>query len=247
MSKKTFQQYGVLADTELSLSVKSGRYRVHAENEPHLIRDILGKLDLQPTDRLLEIGCGAGNVLIPLSFMVAQATGIDHPKVVERLNKRFTDKRLRLIGTDFLDYRPGADEDYEKILINSVLAALSDEAEAFRFIDKAAELLVPGGRLLLGDIANVDKKKRFVETEFGRAFNREWQARVASADGAVEENEAAAILKVDDEMLVPTDDFVLGLIGRFRRPGWEAYCLPQPTNLPFGHTREDVLIIRLPE
>lgn len=247
MSKKTFQQYGVLADTELSHSVKSGRYRAHVENEPHLIRDVLEKLDLRPSDRLLEIGCGAGNVLIPLSFMVAEATGIDHPKVVERLGKRFADSRLRLIGEDFLDYRSGPEEGYEKILINSVLAALSDEAEAFRFVDKAAGLLIPGGRLLVGDVANVDKKKRFLETAFGRTFSREWQARVTSTDGAVEENEAAAILNVDDKVFTPTDDFVLGLIRRFRCPGWEAYCLPQPANLPFGYTREDILILRLPE
>lgn len=247
MGKKTFQQYGELADTDYSPSVKSGRYWIQAGNEPRLILDILSKLALQPTDRLLEIGCGAGNLLIPLSFMVAHATGIDHPKVIENLEKRFPDSGVRLVGSDFLDYGPEPDERYEKVLINSVLGVLSDEDEALRFIEKAAGLLVPGGRILIGDIANVDKKGRFIGTKFGKAFEREWKGRVDASDGVVEENEAAAFFRNDDRMLVQTDEFVLGLVRRFRRPGWEAYCLPQPADLPFGYTREDVLIQRLAE
>ena len=245
MSNKTFQQYGKLAKSEFSHTVASGRYRVHVESEPHMIRDIISKLELKSTDRLLEIGCGAGNLLIPLSFMVAEATGIDHPNVIERLGRRFTDPGLRLIGTDFLDYQPAPDELYDRVLINSVLEALTDEAEAIEFIEKAAGLLAPRGRLLIGDIANVDKKKRFIETKFGQDFSQEWQDRLAAADGGVHENEAAKILLVDDEVFLQTDDFVLDVVRRFRRPGWEAYCLPQPPDLPLGYTREDVLIMRL--
>lgn len=210
-----------------------------------MIEDVISKLDLSATDRLLEIGCGAGNLLIHLSAKVSSAAGIDHPKVIARLEKRFSDPSLKLVGANFLDYEPGPDERYEKILINSVLEALSDEAEAFQFIDKAAGMLTPGGRLLIGDIANVDKKKRFIETGFGQAFAQEWRDKVAAEDGGAEEEAAAKILLVDDKMLVQTDDFVLGLVRRYRRAGWEAYCLPQPSNLPFGHTREDVLIHRL--
>jgi len=247
MSRKTFQQYGRLADSELSHTVKSGRYRIQADKEPYLIKDIINKLELDPSDRLLEIGCGTGNLLIPLSFMVSKGTGIDHPDVVAGLSKRFNDPKLRLIGIDFLDYCPERIENYEKILINSVLPALSDKLEAFRFIDKAASLLAPGGRMLLGDIANLDKKRRFTDTNFGKNFDEEWNDRVASLDGRVEEDKASQILDQDDTILVPNDEFILELLARFRRPGWEAYCLPQHVNLPFGHTREDVLVTRLPE
>lgn len=247
MGKKTFQQYGELADTDYSPSVKSGRYWIQAGNEASMIRDVLSKLELQPTDRLFEIGCGAGNLLIPLSFMVAHAAGIDHPKVIENLEKRFPESGLRLIGSDFLDYDPEPDEQYEKILMNSVMGVLSDEDEALRFIDKAAGLLTPGGKFLIGDIANVDKRSRFIGTKFGKAFEREWKDRVDASEGVAEGNEAAALLMNDDPMLVQTDEIVLGLVRRFRRPGWEAYCLPQPADLPFGYTREDILIQRLSE
>jgi hypothetical protein len=40
------------------------------------------------------------------------------------------------------------------------------------------------------------------------------------------------------------DKTVLELAGRFRSEGFHAYMLPQPADLPFGRTREDMLVIR---
>ena len=205
----------------------------------------MSKLDLGPMDRLLEIGCGVGNLLIPLSFMVKQAYGIDHPEVVESLRKRFSDPNLILTGSNFFDYQAKINENYEKILINSALALLPDEDRAILFIEKAANLLSPGGKLLLGDIANIDKKKRFLNTKFGHEFNQKWETQVGSIDGGEEDKQAATIFKNVNPSLVPSDKFILKLIRRFRRPGWEAYSLPQPDNLPFGYTREDLLVVRL--
>jgi len=50
----------------------SGFYRaVHC-------RRYAGKLRLGPSNTLLEIGCGAGNLLISLARLVGSAIGIDH-------------------------------------------------------------------------------------------------------------------------------------------------------------------------
>lgn len=246
MSRKTFEQYGELAKTGFSEHVIAGRYRIHAENEPFLIKDIITKLDLQPSDNLLEVGCGPGNVLIPLSFMVKSATGIDHENVISCLVDRFSDTRLKAVATNFLDYEPDTNETYDKILINSVITALKNADEAIEFIEKACSLLAANGRLLIGDIANIDKKKRFMETTFGKDFNAEWQKRMSDTDSTEQEGEAKSILCQDSEMLTPDDEFIIRLIRHFRRSGWEAFILPQPNNLPFGYTREDILIVRLP-
>jgi len=39
---------------------------------------------------------------------------------------------------------------------------------------------------------------------------------------------------------------VVDLIARFRRQGFDTFVLPQSTSLPFGHTREDILVTRPP-
>ena len=72
---------------------------------------------------------------------------------------------------------------HSKILINSVLGAVSDESSVFDFIEKAANLLSPGGRLLVSDIANSDKKSRFVETKFGKEFLAHWLKEGGQAKG----------------------------------------------------------------
>ena len=131
-------------------------------------------------------------------------------------------------------------------MINSVLGALSNESAAVEFIDKAADLLIPGGRLLVADIANSDKKDRFIGTKFGKRFSENWSNHGKVPSAGEEEAEAATILSGDTKMFVASDKFIISVMKLYRRRGWECYSLPQKESLPFGHTREDLLILKLP-
>jgi tRNA A58 N-methylase Trm61 len=51
-------------------------------------KDLLQKLEITPTDRVLDIGAGVGNISIPLSFFVAEYTVVDHPDVLSRMKTR---------------------------------------------------------------------------------------------------------------------------------------------------------------
>ena len=46
------------------------------ESEKSIIPDVISKLDMQPSDRVFDIGCGSGNLLIPLSSVVKEITGV---------------------------------------------------------------------------------------------------------------------------------------------------------------------------
>ena len=46
----------------------------------------------------------------------------------------------------------------------------------FEFVDRRLELLAPGGQLLLGDLPNVSKRKRFFASEAGRRFHQDFMA-----------------------------------------------------------------------
>jgi 2-polyprenyl-3-methyl-5-hydroxy-6-metoxy-1,4-benzoquinol methylase len=237
MGREEFSNYGIRARSGLSLTELSGRYLSQVESERKILADVMRKLDVEPSDSLLEIGCGPGQILIPLSFLVREATGVDHPKVCSVLKKRVNLKNLTLIGANFLD-AAFQHKSFDKILCYSVLGTLSS-AELDPFIYKALSLLKPGGRMLIGDISNGDKKSRFLDSKLGEIFEREWRERGLSASN---EDELRTI--VDRDRIDFTDEVVLTIVGSIRKMGLHCYLLPQPEDLPWGHSREDLLIIR---
>lgn len=239
MSRVTFENYGKAARLNLDSTIASGRYALQRLSERRIVMDVAAKLALSPNDHLLEIGCGPGNLLVPLSFLVEQAVGIDHPDVCARLRQRFSDERLELVGANFLEYE-GRDSKYSKVLIYSVLNTLADQEEAIAFVDKAASLLASGGRLLIGDIANSDRKVRFTGSNTGRDFQRRWEKAMASHE---HDSGSVGYAVPDDKLFFPNDIFVVEVLTRLRGKGLHAYVLPQPPDLPFGRTREDILAI----
>ncbi|MFO0986429.1 MAG: hypothetical protein U1F37_03545 [Alphaproteobacteria bacterium] len=107
-------------------------------------------------------------------------------------------------------------------------------------------LLKPGGRLLVGDIANVDRKRRFLATRYGQEFDRRWKEQQRAVP-FLAEVERDRLWQPDASAFDPNDAFVCELLRRARLRSFDAYCLPQSPELPYGQTREDVLICRLPE
>jgi 2-polyprenyl-3-methyl-5-hydroxy-6-metoxy-1,4-benzoquinol methylase len=236
-----FEIFGTLGSQKLPPHVKSGRLLAQAEAERLIVGDIEQKLSLRPRDKLLEIGCGVGNLLVPLSFRVAHAVGIDHAGLIEAARERFRDIKVEFRTGQF----PGKplDEKFDRVLVYSVIHYLANFEAVCHFIDAAATLISPGGSLLVGDIPNSDRKARFIASDAGKLFEAEWRQRVSE-----DKPEGAAPLEaLTQATFIRTlnDDMILALIGRYRSMGFHAYVLAQPAALPFGHTREDVLIARL--
>ena len=176
-----FGAFGRLAASSEPNTVKAGRYAFQAAEEAQIAADIKDKLLLTPTVRLFEIGCGPGNLLIPLSFLVAACVGMDHPDVIAAAKARFHDDRVRFVGGRFPDDMP--EGRFDRVLAYSVVQYLKDFDATIGFVDAALSLLDEGGRLLIGDIPNADKKRRFLESERGKIADAEWQNRMRSAGG----------------------------------------------------------------
>jgi hypothetical protein len=88
--------------------------------------------------------------------------------------------------------------------------------------------------MLIGDIPNVSKRRRFFSSPAGREYHR----RFTGSDEPPEVTfNAVEPEKIDDAVL-------LGLVARARAAGCDAYLVPQADELPMANRREDLLVVR---
>jgi 2-polyprenyl-3-methyl-5-hydroxy-6-metoxy-1,4-benzoquinol methylase len=239
MSLVSFKNYKKIAEnTVLTDTVVSGRYEFQVEDEKRIIPDVINKLDLQPADNLLDIGCGPGTLLLPLSKFCNNVCGIDNEAAIERINKNNqSSKNIQTIIGSFLETDFSSMGLYTKILIYSVIHYLISEDELFQFLSKAFKLLAPGGKMLIGDIPNSEKKLRYEKSPSGISQVENWKQKIASTYTANSD------LFVDPNLIVIDDDCYLRILKFARSQGFESYLLPEAGNLPFGKTRDDILIV----
>lgn len=120
------------------------------------------------------------------------------------------------------------------MLCYSLLHYVLVDVAFFRFLDVSLSLLAPGGQMLIGDIPNVSKRKRFFASEAGVRFHKEFMQ--TSEPPELDFN------KVEHDQI--DDAVVFALLHRARAAGFDAYVLPQNPVLPLANRREDILIIR---
>jgi hypothetical protein len=120
------------------------------------------------------------------------------------------------------------------ILCYSVLQYVVNDGSVFSFLDSALSLLAPGGQMLIGDLPNVSKRKRFFSSAAGIQFHKQFMQTTESP--AVEFNQLEHG-QIDDAV-------VFALLQRARLAGFDAYLMPQDPSLPMGNRREDILIVR---
>lgn len=124
--------------------------------------------------------------------------------------------------------------EFDAILVYSVMQHILLEANPFTFIDKATSLLKPRGKLLLGDIPNQSKRKRFFAPPEG--------IRTHQAYTHSEEIHQVDFLSLDVEQF--DDSLVFAILQRYRLAGMETYLLTQAKGCPMVTRREDILIVK---
>jgi len=120
------------------------------------------------------------------------------------------------------------------LLTYSVLHYVFAEGNVWDFLDRSLELLAEGAEMLIGDIPNISKRRRFFSSANGVKFHQQF-------------NNTQALPEVHFNRLERRqmdDSVILALISRARNQGFDAYVVPQPPGLPFANRREDVLIRR---
>jgi hypothetical protein len=125
-------------------------------------------------------------------------------------------------------------EGADVVLAYGVLSVVFVDSNPFLFLDRAATLLRNGGHLLVGDVPNASKLRRFLASDSGAQYHKTYMRT----------EEPPSIGAFDPPTDRIDDGVILGIVGRMRRRGFDAYVVPQSESLPLANRREDILIVR---
>jgi len=235
---KYFDYYKEKAtDENLTTTEKVGRYLKQAENELNIFEDIKEKLPAlnQEGALIIDIGCGCSD---PVKKLINHSHQVKNNLVLvdsdEMLALLPDSNNITKVATQFPDkdfvekYQGKADA----IIVYSVFHCVYLESDFIMFVDSLVKLLNNGGSLLLADLPNATKKKRFLSSDEGKAFHKAWSGDDQDPEVNWNQFEAGSL----------DDSLVMMLMARYRQMGYETYLLPQNKQLPFSNTREDLLV-----
>jgi ubiquinone/menaquinone biosynthesis C-methylase UbiE len=101
--------------------------------------------NVAPGDRMLDLGCGAGELAADLAHAGRRVIAVDVAQAaLERARSRHPELDLRLIALD--GPLPFADGDFDAVWSSEVIEHVADTA---RWLSEVRRVLVPGGRVLL--------------------------------------------------------------------------------------------------
>lgn len=208
--------------------------------EASIFADIRHKLTNLDVSQQLVLDIGPGCSDLPTMLIEhcrAQSHSlhlIDSPEMLSLLPEEKFVTKTEALYPNCPDLIAALSGKVDVILCYSVLHYILVDAAFFRFLDTSLSLLAPGGQMLIGDIPNISKRKRFFASEAGVRFHQEF---MKTSDCPQVEFNTIEHDQIDDAVM-----FLL--LQRARAQGFDAYVLPQAANLPMANRREDILITR---
>jgi hypothetical protein len=209
--------------------------------EAAIYRDVLGKLSNlgRRGQTVFDIGCGCSDLPFLLTNTCERQGHTlvlcDSPEMLAHLpDEPFVRKAAGCFPRDSAPLVAEYAGRVDAILVYSVLQYAFVELPLFDFLDACLALLAPGGQLLIGDVPNGSKRKRFFASAAGVECHRQFTGTTDVPAVAFNVPERG---KIDDAV-------VLSVLGRARAAGFDAYAVPQAPDLPMANRREDIFIVR---
>lgn len=236
----TFNDFKQMAkNPSLSHREKVGFLDKHRKNSEHKIfADIRDKLGIPSFSKekikIMDIGCGCSTPVFELIDFCLKQDNIELYLVdcQEMLDLLPDHARIIKIPAEFPkdSVFQSLQGKMDFVICYSVLHIIQDP---LLFVKNISDLLSCGGRSLIGDIANIQKKQRFLESEVGKTFHRQWS----------NSDEIPTITQDEIERGI-NDTLLFEILKQSRNLGFESYLLEQTIGLPLCHSREDILIVK---
>jgi len=240
----------------------AGRYKIDTGIEKKILKNIIKNLKLQGGGKdnlsLLDVGCGCG-ILTEYLIKYCNSTKIyltlldikDVIKILQKNYKNF-ESNIKLINAEFHKHN-FKKKKFDRILLYSVIQYTDNP---LFFLKKAFKLLKKQGLIFIGDIPNINKKFRFLNSQFGKKFEIQYQKKLKKIN-------KVSVLKKEEirkKYNITTfrkfynntkqnkninDKFILDVIKYFRNKNAHVYVFAQQKIFPFSFTREDILIEKI--
>jgi|GEM_PF-390229 len=114
---------------------------------------VIEMLDLSKDDSLLEVGCGCGAMLLPISLITSNITGCDYSFSLVKISKSLIKGRFIKAEAGFL---PFCDNKFDKSLANGVFHYFPDYKYAKMALSELVR--VTNKNILITDIPDLEKK-----------------------------------------------------------------------------------------
>lgn len=122
---------------------------------------IAGSLDITKQSRVLELCCGNGVIIGNISDQCKEAIGVDYSEeLLNQLQNSFKNKNLSVVSSNVLDFKI-KESAFDAIILYFSLQHFN-ERDSYLLIEKCIKGLKPKGKILIGDIPDLDKKWHYV-------------------------------------------------------------------------------------
>lgn len=157
-------------------------------------------LALRP-DRVLEIGCGTGMLLLRIAPECDRYVGTDLSRVgLDGLSQRVARRKLDRVELVFgaADQLPAGSREFDTVVLNSVAQLFPDVEYLVGVLDAAVEQVADGGRIFVGDVRNLDLLEAFhTSVELYRALGATTRAQLL-------QRIKSRVLQEDELVLAPS-------------------------------------------
>lgn len=238
-----YEKFKELAkDTSLSSYEKIGfpdSYR--NKSEERIFRDILEKCPILKEKqhiKVLNIGPGCSNLQKLISEWCQKQDNIqilaDSPEMLELIENHPNEIKVPGLFPQTYNEIKATTGSIDAIICYSVFHYIFVDANVWHFLDCIMDLLNEGGQCLLGDIPNINKRKRFFASNNGIRFHQQFMHTQETPKVEFNRLEKGVI----DEALL------FSVVQKCHASGYDAYIVPQPSELPFANRRDDIIIRR---
>ena len=122
-------------------------------------RDLLALLDAKPGERVLDVGCGTGQLTAEVAQSGTDVVGIDSsPEMIQSARANFRHLRFELFDVASLPY----EAEFDAVISNAALHWVRDQRGA---ISSIARALKPGGRLVF-EMGGYGNLRRVLESSY---------------------------------------------------------------------------------
>lgn len=149
---------------------------------PAIRRKSLAVAQLEPGERVLDVGCGPGSLTVPAARKVGKsgkAVGIDaSPEMIEVATRK---ARKHGMEVDFrvapIEALPFEDGEFDVVLSSLMLHHLPDDVKA-QGLSEIVRVSKPGGRLVAVDLTGSHSPAGHILNLFGHRMSRDYVERL---------------------------------------------------------------------